>query len=113
MPVTDSNFDKVEAGPVSSENGWKPLAELDTGPWGSVSYTLRAEDNPVDWRVFGAHEADYSDEMKVQETATVGAGECDDYSTAPPPYRYYRVKVKSTNPNEHGSVVVVGMARAG
>jgi len=112
MAVTDGNFATVAPDPLLSTNSLVALAPIDTGPWLSLAYTIAVATNSVDWTVFGANEADYSDEQVVQAEAAVGAAATGTYAVAQAPYRYYRVKIKSTTPGAHGTATVVGIAKA-
>ena len=63
--------------------------------------------------VFGANASDYSDEQIVQAEAAVAAAGKSSYVVAQAPYRYYRVKIKSTVADTPGTATVVGIAKAG
>ena len=82
-------------------------SELDTGGYGSLSYTIRVATKSIDWVVYGADAADYSDKVEVKAAATVAASAVGSYAVAPPPYRYYRVTIASTVPGDHGTATVV------
>jgi hypothetical protein len=113
MPVTDDNFEEVAPTPLLSTNSLVALAEIDTGHWKSLAYTIAVATNSVDWTVFGANADDYSDEQVVQAEASVAAAATGTYAVAQAPYRYYRVKIKSTVPGDHGTATVRGIAKAG
>jgi hypothetical protein len=112
MAVTDANFETVTPAALLSTNSLVALAAIDTGPWLSLAYTIKVITNSVDWTVFGANAADYSDEQVVKAEAAVAAAAKDTYAAAQAPYRYYRVKIKSTTPGSHGTATVVGIAKA-
>jgi hypothetical protein len=84
---------------------------IDARGWRSVAYTIKVATNDVDWTVFGANAADYSDEVAVQAEATVAAAAAGSYAVSPAPYAYYRVKIHSHVPGAHGSATVVGIAK--
>src|SRR3990167_3279189 len=96
MPVTTDNFETVAPAGLASTNSLVALAAIDTGPWKSLAYTIKVITASVDWTVFGANAADYSDEQIVQAEAAVAAAGKSFYAVAQAPYRYYRVKIKST-----------------
>jgi len=112
MPVTTNNFETVAPAALLSTNSLVALAEIDVGPWLSLAYTIAVITNSVDWTVFGANASDYSDEQVVQVEAAVGAAATGAYAVAQATYRYYRVKIKSTTPDSHGTATVVGIAKA-
>lgn len=113
MAVTTNNFETVAPAPLASTNSLVALADIDTGPWKALAYTIKVATNSVDWTVFGANAADYSDEQIVQVEAAVAAAGKSAYVVAQAPYRYYRVKIKSTTPGASGTATVVGLAKAG
>ena len=86
-------------------------SEIDARPWGSLAYTMKVITNAVTWTVFGANSADYSDETAVQAAASVGVGASGSYAVAPAPYSYYRVKIRSTVADVHGTATIVGIAK--
>lgn len=86
-------------------------SEIDVRPWKSVSYTIRAATNAVTWTVFGANAADYSDEAPVQGAASVAAGANGTYAVEQSPYAYYRVKIRSTVADAHGTATIRGIAK--
>lgn len=112
MAVTLHNFETVAPAPLASTNSLVALAAIDTGPWLSLAYTIAVATASVDWTVFGANEADYSDEQVVQAEAAVAAAATGTYVVAQAPYRYYRVKIKSTVVDTPGTATVVGIAKA-
>ena len=113
MPVTTNNFETVAPAGLASTNSLVALAAIDTGPWKSLAYTIKVATASVDWTVFGANASDYSDEQIVQAEAAVAAAGKSSYVTAQAPYRYYRVKIKSTVADTPGTATVVGIAKAG
>lgn len=70
-------------------------SEIDARAWKSLSYTIGIITNSVYWKVFGANAADYSDEVEVQGETSVAAAAFGSYSVVPPPFAYYRVKIKN------------------
>lgn len=70
-------------------------SELDARAWKSLSYTILVATQSVFWTVYGANSSDYSDEVVVQSEASVSAGASSSFSAAPPPFAYYRVKIKN------------------
>lgn len=112
MAVTTNNFETVAPTPLLSTNSLVALAAIDVGPWLSLAYTIAVATNSIDWTVFGANAADYSDEQVVQAEAAVAAAATGTYAVAQAPYRYYRVKIKSTVAGTHGTATVVGIAKA-
>lgn len=112
MPVTTNNFETVAPDPLASTNSLVAVAPIDTGPWLSLAYTISVATESVDWTVFGANAADYSDEQVVQAEAAVAAAATGTYAVAQAPYRYYRVKIKSTVPDTPGTATIVGIAKA-
>ena len=107
------NFETVAPTPLLSTNSLVAVAEIDVGPWKSLAYTIAVATNSIDWTVFGANASDYSDEQVVQAEAAVGAAATGTYAVAQAPYRYYRVKIKSTTPDSHGTATIRGIAKAG
>lgn len=86
-------------------------SEIDARPWKSVSYTISVATNAVTWTVFGANASDYSDEAPVQGATSVSAGSNGSYAVGQAPYSYYRVKIKSTTADTHGTATVRGIAK--
>jgi hypothetical protein len=112
MPVTTNNFEEVAPAPLLSTNSYVALAPIDVGPWESLAYTIAVITNTVTWEVYGANASDYSDEQIVQAGAPVVATATGTYAVAQAPYRYYRVKIKSTVGGAHGTATVRGIAKA-
>lgn len=113
MPIAE-NFSSVSASHASVA-GATVLSgsEIDTGPYLSLSYTIKVATEDVDWQVFGANIADYSDEVSVQANASVAAAAVGSYSTTQAVWRYYRVKIKDTVGGTHGTATVSGIAKPG
>lgn len=86
-------------------------SEIDARAWNSVAYTIIVATNAITWTVFGAHAADYSDEVAVSTPASVAAGANSSYTVAPAPFSHYRVKIKSTSAGNHGAARVTGVAK--
>lgn len=112
MPITNANSDRVMVGPAASENPWTPVADIDVSVWRSLAFSIWVKDAAVDWRIYGAHEADFSDEFKLTETETIQPDEGDTKTFAVLACQYYRAKVKSTLPNTPGMYKVVATAKA-
>lgn len=96
-----ANADTVAAG-----------SEIDARGWRSVAYTIQVATQSVDWTIFGANLADYSDEVAVQTEAPVAASAIASYAVAQAPYAYYRVKINSTVGGQHGTATISGIAKA-
>lgn len=86
-------------------------SEIDARAWESLAYTIKVATNAITWTVFGANTADYSDETVVQAAASVDVGASGSYAMAQAPYAYYRVKIRSTVADVHGTATVVGIAK--
>jgi len=84
---------------------------IDVRGWRSLAYTIKVAANDVDWTVYGAHSADYSDEVVVQAEALVAAGAAGSYAVTQAPFGYYRVKIHSNVGGVHGTATLVGMAK--
>ena len=102
MGQTSSNVLSVVAG-----------SGVDTRAWKSLAYTIFNTHgaNAVDWTIFGANAADFSDEVIVVGAATVIAGETDSYALAQAPFAYYRVKIVSTVGDSHATCIVRGVQK--
>ncbi len=100
-------------GPQTSTSGTVVVsgAEVDATQCRSLSYTAVCATNDVDWSVFGANASDYSDEVAVKAATQIAAGANDSYTVSPPPFRFYRVKVKDHVGGTHGTVTVNGVAK--
>lgn len=86
-------------------------SRIDMRPWKSLAYTVTVADETVNYKVFGANKADYSDEVEVQAEESVAADGVDDYTVAQAPYAYYRVKIQSAGAGDHGDATVNGIAK--
>jgi hypothetical protein len=86
-------------------------SDMDARPWRSVSYTLSAATNAVTWSVFGANRSDFTDEVVVQNAASVSAGANATYAVTQAPYAFYRVKIVDTVGGTHGTATVTGMLK--
>ena len=97
----------------TSTNDYAEIEEsrIDMRPWKSLSYTITVADETVNYKVFGANKADFSDEVEVQAEEAVTAGSVDDYTVAQAPFGYYRVKIKSAASGTHGNATVNGIAK--
>ena len=111
MAVTDANSATVAPAGLVSTNSLVALAPIDTISWQSLSYTIAVITDSIDWTVYGANQADYSDEVVVQAEAAVAAAAAGSYAVAQAVYRYYRVKIKSTVAETPGTATVVGVAK--
>lgn len=111
MGVSTDNNQIAAPGSTPSTDSFVALAPLDARPWRSVSYTIVVSTHSIDWEVMGANQADYSDEVVVQSSATVAAGAVGSYSTVQAPFLFYRVKIKSTGAGQVGNAVVTGAAK--
>lgn len=85
---------------------------MDLRAWRSLAYTIAVITNDVTWEVYGANASDYSDEQAVQAGASVAAAATGTYAVTQAPYAYYRVKVKSTVAETHGTATLRGIAKA-
>lgn len=86
-------------------------SEMDVRMWKSISYTIKVATNAVTWTVFGANASGYSDEVVVQDAASVAANASGSYAVTQAPYAYYRVKIRDTVGGNHGTATVVGLAK--
>lgn len=86
-------------------------SEMDIRMWKSISYTIKVITNAVTWTVFGANASDYSDEVIVQNAASVAADASGSYAVTQASYAYYRVKIRDTVGGSHGTATVVGLAK--
>ncbi len=87
-------------------------AELDATQCRTVCYTIAAATHDVDWSVFGANAADYSDEVAVLAATKVALGTNSSYTASPAPFRFYRVKLIDDVGGTHGVATVNGIAKA-
>lgn len=86
-------------------------SEIDARLFSSLSYTIKVATNDVKWTVYAGDASDYSDEVVVSAEASVVAGNVSSYSATPPPFGYYRVKIRDTVGGVHGAATVHGMAK--
>lgn len=82
---------------------------LDARVFNSLAYTNITATNSVYWKVFAANASDFSDEVEVLTETSVAAGATGSYAVSPPPYNYYRVKIKSNG--GAGTVTINGVAK--
>lgn len=85
--------------------------EIDATQYRTVCYTIAVATHDVDWSVFGANSADYSDEVAVLAATKVAAGANSSYSASPAPFRYYRVKIIDDVGGTHGTATVNGICK--
>lgn len=111
MPVFREGYVSVDNGGLESTNVLVATAAIFVGSLRSVAFTIAVITASVDWTVFGANQADYSDEVEVQAEAAVAAGNVASYAVAQAPYLYYRTKIKSTAPDTPGTASVIGVAK--
>jgi hypothetical protein len=113
--VNDKNVygDVVEPDAQTSTNSYVVVtgSGLNASPFQTASYTISVITNNIDWKVFGANNSDFSDEVEVMSETTVSAGANDSYSVSPAPYRYYRVKIVSSSTDTHGDATIHGLAK--
>ena len=84
---------------------------IDMRPWRSLAYTVRAASNDIDWTVYGANAADYTDEVVVNAEALLASGATATYAVALAPYAFYRVKIRSHVAGAHGTVTLAAIAK--
>lgn len=87
-------------------------SEIDARPWTTVAYTVVVANEAIKWSVWGAHAADYSDEVAVLSPATVAAAASSSYAATPAPFSRYRVKIIDDSGGTHGTATVRGIAKA-
>ena len=83
---------------------------LDARGWRSLAYTIAAATADLLYKVFGANASDYSDEVEVKAETTVASGAAGSYTAVPPPFGYYRVKIKNAGETT-GTATVRGLAK--
>lgn len=86
-------------------------SEIDARMWRSVAYTIAVATAGVQWAIYGANAADYSDEQAVQVLTNVAAAATGAYTVAQAPYAYYRVKIKSNVVDTPGTATLRGIAK--
>ena len=76
----------------------------------SFTVTLAGEPprNPVDVRLFGANAQDFADELVIDEVLDID--DRDKVTDDAAVLRFYRVKVKATNPGDFQEITVRGVA---
>lgn len=82
---------------------------FDMAPWRSIQLSMRAESAGITFGLYGAGEADFTDEVLAYEWA-VAAANTDHESVPTVRYRYYRLKIKSTVSGSPGNAVVKAIA---
>lgn len=85
-------------------------SEIDARLFDSLAYSYQVATNTVTVNVYGALSSDFSDERQLQ-TQNVAAAGINFYTTTPPLYAYYRVKILSTVGGAHGTVTLRGLAK--
>lgn len=111
MGVSTDNIGSVSYGPTAQADAYAVRASLDARGYRSVSFTLIAATQDAKWTVYGANQSDYSDEVVVQNEATVAAGANGSYAATQAPYGFYRVKVKNSSAGQNSTVTVQGYAK--
>ncbi|MEK7765266.1 MAG: hypothetical protein AAB368_03415 [bacterium] len=85
---------------------------LDASVFGSLGYTMKNTGaQSINYEVWAGNASDFSDEVQIVSATTILAGAAASYSVSPPPFRYYRVKEKSTVNDLHGAMTLRGVAR--
>jgi hypothetical protein len=100
-------------GPQTSTSSTVVVAgsEMDVTQFPVLSYTAVVASHDIDWSVFGANTADYSDEVAVLTATKIATGATSSYSTTNAPYRFYRVKVIDDVGGVHGTLLISGVAK--
>ena len=75
----------------------------------TLAYTVKVATQSINWKVFGANQSDYSDEVEVQGETLVAAAAAGSYAVSPAPYAYYRVKI--VDGAGHGDVTLAGIGK--
>jgi 7-cyano-7-deazaguanine synthase in queuosine biosynthesis len=91
-----------------SVDAYVEVIALDVRNWFMLAITLAVATQSLKWTVYGANEADYSDETVAQAEATVVAAAVGTFTIVNPPFAYYRAKIKAAV----GGVQGTGTARA-
>lgn len=109
---TEAYHQEFSPGAQASTNAFAVVAgtQIDLAWARTLAFTITVAANSVDWKVCGANAADFSDEVDVN-SATVAAAAKGNYTVSPVPYRYYRVKIKSTVADTPGNATVFGIAK--
>lgn len=84
---------------------------LDARLFGALSYTIAIITNAVKWTVYAGNVSDFSDEQVVNSEAIVGAAASSSYAVTPPPYSYYRVKIRASVGGAQGTATLHGIAK--
>lgn len=87
-------------------------SDLDMRPWTSLAYTLTNITNTITYWVYGANLATFADEVIVSGPTDILAAAASSYTVSPAPYAYYRVKIVDKVGGDHGTVTLVGIAKA-
>jgi len=85
-------------------------SEIDARAWDAVTYSVVVATKTITLNVYGALDASYSDERQLQ-TGDVAAAAVGYYTTTPPLYSYYRLKILSKVEGQHGDATVRGLAK--
>ncbi len=87
-------------------------SEMDVRGFTTLAYTIAiaAAENTVTWKVYGANDSGYADEVAVN-TADVASGAAGAYTVTPAPYGYYRVKILDKVGGSHGTATLRGIAK--
>ncbi len=87
-------------------------SELDASVFTALAYTIENTGvETIDWTVYGATQADFSDEIVVQASAAVLAAAFDSYTEAPPVFRFYRVTINAAVGGDQGEGTLHGVAK--
>lgn len=85
---------------------------LDASVFEALSYTMKNTGaNSINYSVHAGNASDFSDEVTIVAATTILAAGIASYSVAPPPYRYYRVKIAATAGGAQGQMTLRGVAR--
>ena len=109
---TQAAYAEVQPNLQASTNLFVEVAgsAADAANFLTLAFTMIVAVASVDWKVYGANRADFTDEAEVK-SATVAAAAKDSYTVSPAPFRFYRVKVKSTVADTPGNVGVYGIMK--
>ena len=87
-------------------------SELDASVFAALGYTIENTGaQTIDWTVYGAQLADFSDEVVVQASATIAAAAFASYTATPPPFRFYRVTINAAVGGLQGAGTLNGVAK--
>lgn len=84
---------------------------LDARGWQKLAYTVKVQTAAVTWSVWAANNSNFSDEVVIQNPASVASGAAGTYVIEYPPYSYYRVKIVDTVGGTHGTASVYGITK--